>query len=511
MSRTTEEVYKLTESTYKSVMDQFNPGLRNLVNLGKNYEKSVAAMTLAGKSYFDAMAKIGENAAVSPVSRELGVVLMEISEVHRKVHLELEENFKRFHREIIGELEKKTDMDVKYMTATFKRYQMEHKMKQDSLERSQSDLKKLRRKSQGKNANKYESKENECLETLTNRQMDMQLFIADGYKEALLEEKRRFCFLVDKHCMFSYQFASFHDKARDILMAKLNSWQDQCNDASDMPESILLMIEGLRTPVSITPMPSPSPSRHSVNMSAPPAPPLKAQTSPLANMFTQESNINSVTTASNNNTDHSNSDDTNLSRSVSVATGLNNMVKRPRVRTIFPHTAGNNNTLLSFDEGDVILLLIPDERDGWMYGEMEKNGKRGWFPSSYCRALTEPLVNNNSMSTAPYRSRSVVNLHHQDTETDEATMVLPPADYSDGAQHNAIRNNTSPSSTVTTQSNHRHSPTPSAASSSSYDQNTTSQSNGVSRPTPAYLAGGNPFSTVRLRPTVTNDRSAPVI
>ncbi|KAG7267611.1 hypothetical protein CRUP_027814 [Coryphaenoides rupestris] len=55
-----------------NVMDQFNPGLRNLVNLGKSYEKSVAAMTLAGKLYFDAVSKIGENAAVSPVSRELG-------------------------------------------------------------------------------------------------------------------------------------------------------------------------------------------------------------------------------------------------------------------------------------------------------------------------------------------------------------------------------------------------------------------------------------------------------
>lgn len=30
------------------------------------------AMTLAGKMYFDAVSKIGENAAVSPVSRELG-------------------------------------------------------------------------------------------------------------------------------------------------------------------------------------------------------------------------------------------------------------------------------------------------------------------------------------------------------------------------------------------------------------------------------------------------------
>lgn len=26
----------------QNVMDQFNPGLRNLINLGKNYEKSVA-------------------------------------------------------------------------------------------------------------------------------------------------------------------------------------------------------------------------------------------------------------------------------------------------------------------------------------------------------------------------------------------------------------------------------------------------------------------------------------
>ncbi|XP_062264576.1 brain-specific angiogenesis inhibitor 1-associated protein 2-like protein 1 [Platichthys flesus] len=513
MSKSAEEVNKLTEGTYKTVMDQFNPGLRNLVNIGKNYEKSVAAMILAGKLYFDAMSKIGENAAVSPVSRELGVVLMEISEVHRKVHLELEENFKRFHREIITELEKKTEMDVKYITATFKRYQMEHKMKQDSLERSQSELKKLRRKSQGKNANKYESRESECLETLMSRQMDMQLFVADGCKEAMLEEKRRFCFLVDKHCMFSYQTASFHDKARDILTAKLSTWQDQCNDATDMPESILSMIEGLRMPVTITPMPSPSPSMRSLNIIAPVAPPVKPQTSPLANMFTQEKKTSPVATITNNSsTDHVNNEENNLARSVSMGAGLNHVVKRPRVRTIFPHTAGNNSTLLSFDEGDVIVLLIPDEKDGWMYGELEKSGRRGWFPSSYCLALSEPLMNNNSVSVAPFRSRSVVNLHHQDTETDEATMVLPPADYCDSSQRNAVKNGSLSSGGVTANNVQQHSRTPSAASSSSSsDHNTGAQPNGVSRTQPAFLAGGNPFATVRLRPTLTNDRSAPVI
>ncbi|KAL4624564.1 brain-specific angiogenesis inhibitor 1-associated protein 2-like protein 1 [Arapaima gigas] len=478
MSRDPEEVNKLTESTYKNVMEQFNPGLRNLVNLGKSYEKSMSAMTLAGKVYFDGLSKIGENAAVSPVSRELGVVLMEISEVHKKILFELEENFKRFHKEIIAELERKTDMDVKYMTATFKRYQTEHKLKQDSLERSQSDLKKLRRKSQGKNATKYETKENECLEAVTTRQMEIQKFVADGCREALLEEKRRFCFLVDKHCTFSHQISIFHDKAKDMLTVQLPNWQDKCSDATKVPDSVMSMIEGLRTPVSITPQPSPLVDRYTRNnmdlVIPPPAPPLKANTSPLANMFSQD--IPKVVTAEQMSGDHNNGEEGSLPRSVSVSTGLN-VVKRPKVRTIFPHTAENSETLLSFEEGDIIILLIPEEKDGWLYGELEKSKQRGWFPSSYCRPYTEPMV-KSSIGT-PARSMSVANL----AEQDQGTMDIPPPDYSD-------------------------SPTKSSSSTPS-PENMVSQSNGIAKP--PFLGGGNPFATVKLRPTVTNDRSAPLI
>ncbi|MEQ2242989.1 hypothetical protein ILYODFUR_002478 [Ilyodon furcidens] len=92
MSKKVEEANKLAENTYKNVMEQFNPGLRNLVNLGKSYEKSVNAMSMAGKLYFDALSKIGENATGSPASKELGAVLVEISEMHRMAHLEMEEN-----------------------------------------------------------------------------------------------------------------------------------------------------------------------------------------------------------------------------------------------------------------------------------------------------------------------------------------------------------------------------------------------------------------------------------
>ncbi|KAK7134551.1 hypothetical protein R3I93_017846 [Phoxinus phoxinus] len=481
MSRAPEEVNKLTESTYKNVMEQFNPGLRNLVNLGKSYEKSVTAMTFAGKTYFDAVSKIGENAAVSPVSRELGVVLMEISAVHQKVQLEMEESFMKFHRELIAELEKKTDMDIKYMNATFKRYQSEHKFKQDFLDKSQADLKKLRRKSQGKRVSKYEVKENECMQTISSRQTDMQSFVAEGCKEALMEEKRRFCFLVDKHCAFSHQLAAFHDKAKEILTVKLPSWQDKCTDVTKVPDTVTSMIEGLRTSMSVIPESSPSLERRertdSTLIVPPPAPSLKAHTSPLASMFAQD--IPKSPILSEHYSDLDSLDGNSLSRSTSVSSGMD-VAKKNRVQTIFPHTAGNNETLLSFDDGDIIMLLIQEERDGWLYGELEHTGQRGWFPSSYCRTYNEPVFTNS-------RVESETDLPEQPEEDEEVEepVLLPPPDYSDSSRDRPIKRST---------------PSP---------QNTASMPNGYS--VPPFLGDGNPFSTVKLRPTITNDRSAPII
>lgn len=60
-----------------------------------------------------------------------------------------------------------------------------------------------------------------------------------------------------------------------------------------------------------------------------------------------------------------------LPRSSSMAAGLERN-GRPRVKAIFSHAAGDNSTLLSFKEGDLITLLVPEARDGWHYGESEK-------------------------------------------------------------------------------------------------------------------------------------------
>ncbi|KAJ3608000.1 hypothetical protein NHX12_025051, partial [Muraenolepis orangiensis] len=353
-------------------MEQFNPGLRNLVTLGKNYEKSVTAMALSGRIYFDAVSKIGENATISPVSRELGMVLMEIGETHKKVQMELEES------------------------ATFKRYQSEHKVKQDSLDRSQTELKKLRRKSQGKSSTKelkYNIRENEYLETISSRQTDIQKFMAEGCKEALLEEKRRFCFLVDKHCMFSHHITSFHDKAKELLAVKLPSWQEKCSDATRVPDTVMTMI---------TPLPSTLETYNNrKNVEAkvpPPAPHVKAQISPLVNMFNQEPQSPLMSPSSDNKSDQGSlGEGGSLSSSQSSGPDVG---PRMRVRTIFPHRAGNNPTLLSFDEGDLITLLLQEERDGWLYGEVETTKQQGWFPSSYYYSDDAPSMAGSAPSMA---------------------------------------------------------------------------------------------------------------
>nr|XP_046160055.1 brain-specific angiogenesis inhibitor 1-associated protein 2-like [Oncorhynchus gorbuscha] len=159
MSRT-DEVHRITENVYKSIMEQFNPCLRNFVAMGKSYEKALSNVTFAAKGYFDALVRMGELASESQGSKDMGDVLFQMAEVHRQIQVQLEEMLKSFHNELLSELEKKVELDARYLTAALKKYQVEHKSKGESLEKCQAELKKLRRKSQGsKNPSKYGEKE----------------------------------------------------------------------------------------------------------------------------------------------------------------------------------------------------------------------------------------------------------------------------------------------------------------------------------------------------------------
>ncbi|XP_048089083.1 brain-specific angiogenesis inhibitor 1-associated protein 2 isoform X2 [Alosa alosa] len=401
MSRT-EEVHRITENVYKSIMEQFNPCLRNFVAMAKTYEKA-----LSKEAAWD--------------------VLFQMAEVHRQIQIQLEEMLRSFHNELLTELEKKVELDARYLNAALKKYQMEHKSKGESLERCQAELKKLRRKSQGsKHPSKYGDKE-------------MQ--------------------------------------GKELLSQKLPVWQQACADPTKLPERAMLLAQQMSS--SMGTMSSAGGTLHSstgglhISNPIPGAKPLPVPAELAALMNQQRAMgmdgvpIVNGTAGAHGGNDYQHwmeskagqakgaspqvhrhgaevysntlparkvvptkskatiAETQTLPRSSSMAAGLERQ-GRTRVHAIYSHAAGDNSTLLSFSEGDVITLLVPEARDGWHYGENEKNRMRGWFPFSYTRVIAEPepdTARHLHVSLQHGRSSSTGNLLERDG------MVLPVSDY----------------------------------------------------------------------------------
>ncbi|KAJ8013476.1 hypothetical protein DPEC_G00030190 [Dallia pectoralis] len=493
MSRT-DEVHRITENVYKSIMEQFNPCLRNFVAMGKTYEKALSSVTFAAKGYFEALVRMGEMASESQGSKDLGDVLFQMAEVHRQIQMQLEDMLKSFHNELLTELEKKVELDARYLNAALKKYQMEHKGKGESLEKCQAELKKLRRKSQGsKNPSKYGEKEMQYVESISSKQSDLDQHTAEGYKNALSEERRRYCFLVDRQCAVAKNTSTYHSKGRDMLAQKIPGWQQACADPTRLPDRVMLLAQQMTSTGGT--LGSVSHAHHgsqgNLHISDPipgakplPVPPelaalmahqrltgpgaveggmpmlngetgahdgggagggedyqhwmegkmaqaqmLAQQAKASTQPHRQGSEVYSNTLPVRRNAPAKSStimspETRTLPRSSSMAAGLEKN-GRTRVQAIFSHAAGDNSTLLSFSEGDVITLLVPEARDGWHYGENEKNKMRGWFPFSYTRVVPETDSNTlpvNNLHQA--RSSSTGNLLERDD-----MVGVPPPDY----------------------------------------------------------------------------------
>ncbi|KAM9296916.1 BAR/IMD domain-containing adapter protein 2 [Gastrophryne carolinensis] len=502
--------------------------------MGKNYEKALASVTFAAKGYFDALVKMGELASESQGSKELGDVLFQMAEVHRQIQNQLEEMLKSFHNELLTQLEQKVELDARYLNAALKKYQLEQKNKGDALEKCQLELKKLRKKSQGsKNPQKYSDKEMQYIEAVSNKQSELENFVSDGFKTALTEERRRYCFLVEKQCAVAKNSIAYHSKGKDLLAQKIPSWQQSSADPGKIPERAMQIMQQMSAGTNGTIMSGPlsgpmtnSKSSLSISDPIPGAKPLPVHPdlAPfVGRMSAQEGApiMNGISGPPSNSYEHwgelkpkvspsqphkqisdsySNTlparksvppknsyavENKTLPRSSSMAAGLERN-SRTRVQAIFSHAAGDNSTLLSFHVGDYITLLVPEARDGWHYGESEKTKLRGWFPFSYTRVLERGDNAERPQNLQPGKSSSTGNL------LDKDDLSIPPPDY------NMAARGFPPQATGTFK------PRPYSVAAPAFTQ-------GLEDYGAARAANRNPFLEVRLKPTVTNDRSAPLV
>uniref|UniRef100_A0A8C2MH55 BAI1-associated protein 2-like 2 n=1 Tax=Cricetulus griseus TaxID=10029 RepID=A0A8C2MH55_CRIGR len=483
-----DQFYRSTMAIYKSIMEQFNPALENLVYLGNKYLRAFHALSEAAEVYFSAIQKIGEQALQSSTSQILGEILVQMSDTQRHLNSDLE------------------------VVDSCQHYEIEYRHRAVNLEKCMSELWRMERK-RDKNAR-------EMKESVNRLHAQMQAFVSESKRAAELEEKRRYRFLAEKHLLLSNTFLQFLGRARGMLQNRVLLWKEQ-TEASRSPSRA--HSPGLLGPALGPPYPSGrltptrldmppreygSPrSRHGSGSYGPePAEARSAsQLEPDRRSLPRTPSASSLYATS-----------TQSSRSPGGGGAR-------RVRALVSHSEGANHTLLRFSAGDVVEVLVPEARNGWLYGKLEGSSASGWFPEAYVKPLEEmpvnpmnPVTPMNSMASMspmnelPSRSYPLRGSHSLDDLLDRPGNPAASSDYWDSQSRS--RN---PSGVPSRAPSPVPTPLPSSRRSSVGSMGAATDVKKLmsweQQPPELFPRGTNPFATVKLRPTVTNDRSAPLI
>ncbi|XP_058238049.1 brain-specific angiogenesis inhibitor 1-associated protein 2-like protein 2 isoform X2 [Hemibagrus wyckioides] len=419
-----DHLHRSTLSIYSHLMEQFNPGLQQLVTLGNSYVKAFQALALTSEAYFSALTKMGEQALHTLSSRSLGDVLIQISETQRKLTAEVEGVFCWFQVEVLQALDKNVRLDEEYIGGSRRVYELEVRNQAANLERQ------LRR---------------------------------GAYRDSLL-----------RAAVSSLLQPGDRDEG----------WPGQDNQLGRVPS---------RAP------------------------------SPLQTRSRSGS----------------------VSESPTVSGGQS-------VRALVSHPASSNPVLLPFSRGDTITLLVPEPRNGWMYGRHDASLRQGWFPASYIAPVED--LSSLSSSGASLRNHSMNNLLEPTSQSESVDNrnygEIPPPAPPLPRGSNDLRTlspllDRKAETVYEVKAGQSYSEIPPPAppirrasgdfrpvsplldrraeshfeSMTGYSVPERKAEPNVERPNPhrqmaehpLFPRGSNPFATVKLRPTVTNDRSAPRI
>ncbi|KFO07025.1 Brain-specific angiogenesis inhibitor 1-associated protein 2-like 2, partial [Balearica regulorum gibbericeps] len=511
--------YRSTISIYKSILEQFNPALENLVYLGNNYLRAFHALSKAAEVYFKAIEKIGEQALQSSTSHMLGEILMQMSDMQRLLSSDLEVVAQTFRVDLLQHMEKNTKMDVQFISESQKQYELEYQRRATNLDKCMAELWRMER---ARDKNVREMKEN-----VMRLRSEMQAFVSESQREAELEEKRRYRFLAEKHQMLYNTLLQFYSRARGMIQTKVPQWKEQLeasrNPSKSHSQGLLTASRGQGypsgrlTPTHLDTLQRPlgdfgSPmtgSRSSIFSPEPPEMRQSPQPDPPRRPLRRTPSASLLPTGR-----------TSRSGSFGEASSGSEGRRRSgtvRVQAIVPHTTGANRTLLRFDPGDVITVLMPDAQNGWLYGKLEGSSTCGWFPEAYVK----PLEDAREMEEPA--TRHILWLAPVLLPV-PCSLTLTPLSFPLRSSHSMddiLDRPSTPSSSnywpAAAQPSLQNPPPPSVGASSHQSGVATPVSSGSKvnfLMAACFLSpsrGTNPFATVKLRPTVTNDRSAPII
>ncbi|XP_029446015.1 brain-specific angiogenesis inhibitor 1-associated protein 2-like protein 2 isoform X2 [Rhinatrema bivittatum] len=471
MAHQMDQFYSSTINIYKNILDQFNPALENLVYLGNNYLQALNALSKAAEVYFNAIKKIGEQALKSATSQSLGQILVQMADSQRHLNSGVER------------------------VDSHKRYEMEYRHRTANLDKCMAEVWRMERM---RDKNLREMKEN-----VNSLHSDMQAFVSQSHQAAELEEKRRYRFLAEKQWVLSNTFFQFYSRACGILQNRVSLWKEQVDASRDHPSGHSQMYSTSQGQGYSSNRQVPShldTSQRSLGdfgsaMSRSSNSILQAVEREQAEMRTPlQSDMGRRPIQRSPSSGSLLSGQRSRSSSFGDVASIAGSVK---VQAIVSHATSGNQTMLRFGKGDVITVLVPEARNGWLYGRLEGLNETGWFPEAYVKSLEDERdAEEQSVRSFALRStHSTGDLLDRSDDLEDVYQTSAPIFPSDRM----------PSRTVPSVNNRRSSVTSTAS------QAAGTRAQKSTHPPELFPRGTNPFATVKLRPTVTNDRSAPLI
>ncbi|KAL3996863.1 hypothetical protein ACER0C_009519 [Sarotherodon galilaeus] len=276
---------------------------------------------------------------------------------------------------------------------------------------------------------------------------EYMLYLRQSHQEILKEEERRYRFLAEKHCGLTQSLLFLINKTGASLQQKADGWKEKVNDTK---------VSRSRTPT------------HSDQEAQ-----TVARDEDMSWARREQQALGRVPS-------RAPSPLPSRSRSSSVGESLGLGGGRV-MRALVSHPSSSNPKLLPFNRGETVIVLVQEPRNGWLYGRTDSSLRQGWFPAAYVAPIEDF---SNNLATSQTRS---YNEH-----------PLPPPPPPPPPIQNARRSSGDfrPTSPLT-------------------DRKGGAASDALSphgpHENPLFPRGTNPFATVKLRPTTTNDRSAPQI
>ncbi|KAK4876867.1 hypothetical protein RN001_009373 [Aquatica leii] len=408
----TEELIKLVDGIYKNILDKFNPGARQMINAGKAYLKALHGAAAASRLYVDAISKLARQAQQGTWGgcSDIGAALMKVVEVYKEIQDQQMNILKAFYVDLLVPLETNLEKDTKVVQSEQKRFLQQHKQRSETYSKAAATMKKQRKKSKGASKGGLAmDKELKNMQVLEEEKTKLDSFCEQSLKNAMTQERRRYGFVLERHCSLTKHYMSYHAQGVNAYQQNLEKWQDVAKTREFLPESVENIFSTKIRNVSIWQdddlysnprSPHYDDDRMSISSQLRKTKSMDASCldirsiedvgSPVTTLSRAKSDFNLNSSIPSLAQDYYILDTTPTRcrpKSMAVPPVPPPQWETQLAKALYAYLSSGDNQL-SFLEGDVI-ALIGERNKGWQFGENLRTQCTGWFPLAYTELMDD--------------------------------------------------------------------------------------------------------------------------